>query len=301
MKKESIILFLFFGLFIATLVTLVVTGIPYTTSLDSNQSSDENGIALIQIQGHISYEMASPFRQSSGVDGIIQQLYEIEEDDRVKAVVLRINSPGGSVGSSQELYNEILKYKERTKIPVVASIADMGTSGAYWVALGGDAIFANEGSILGNIGVIVRSYDLSEFASKYGIGQTLFKSAQYKDLLSTWRKPSKSERLLMKRLVKDVHLQFVAAVQASRKFSQKKAARVADGRIYSGSQAKNIGLIDHSGGLHDALEYAKKLADIEGEYELIMRSKNPMHQFLQLWRGQVGSYLPQIMLPIGLN
>eukprot|EP01047_Picozoa_sp_COSAG01_P004938 COSAG01_NODE_165_length_23303_cov_269.524953_1_plen_309_part_00 len=231
------------------------------------------GIAVIQLKGPISFsdntQLLSPFSAES----VLNQLEDITEDKRVKGLLLRVNSPGGTVGASQELYQGILKFKEKTGMPVVASIADMGTSGAYYTAMAADVIFANPGSLVGSIGVIMSNYNLEKLAQRFGVDVNVYKSGPHKDILSTWRATTPKEKQVLNSLVANVHQQFVRDVMSARKMNAKQAKKVADGRFFSGEQAKKLGLVDHLSGMQEAITYTAKVAGIEGKPQIIYKAK----------------------------
>ncbi|MFC1752486.1 signal peptide peptidase SppA [Thermoproteota archaeon] len=285
MKKESLVVS---GL-IAFFLICIGLGVYQTSLLKKPDPGSEpfmlqkNGIGLIHIDGTISSSMRSSGMALSGIEAVIDNLSEFEKDKRIRAVVLRINSAGGAAGSSQELFNEILKFKERSKLPVIASIADIGASGAYWIALASDTIFANPGSTVGSIGVIISSYDLTEFGNKYGIGLNVIKSGEFKDSLSSWRKVTADDKHLFNNLVKNVHKQFVASLVEQRKLDPAQALALADGRLFTGEQAGKLGLIDELGGLQDAIDFAADKAGITAKPQVIIKTINPMQQFLQMW------------------
>jgi len=286
-KKESVIitcLVLLFGL--SVLVGTIRRpqsagpGMPSTVSL-----SRQPGVAVVPLYGTIEVS-SGEWWVATGIDSVIHALNAIETEKAVKAVVIRVNSPGGHVGSSQELFQEIIAFKKKSKKPVVISIVDYGASGAYWVALAGDSIFANPGSMVGSMGVITQTMDFSEVKEKYGVGMRTYKSAALKDMLNPWRAPTKQENAVIAALLKNIHRQFVDVVMTRRKMSRKKAERLADGRIYTGEQALKEGLIDNLGGLEAAIRHAGKLAGIKGRPRIIRKYRGGLRQIFQNLRGQ---------------
>jgi protease IV len=251
----------------------------------------KDGIAVIYIYGPLMVNLNSPFSANPGIDAIIEQLKRIEKDKRVKALVLRVNSPGGTPGASQELYNEIVNFKQRVKIPVVVSIADIGASGAYWVSMAGDTIFANPSAIIGSIGVIVQNFDFSEIKEKYGIGMNTVKTAKYKDILSPWNKITEDNKAFIQSLLENIHEQFVDTLIFARKLDTKTAHALANGKIYTGEQAVKLGLIDELGGMQDAIKFAATRAGIKGDPKIISKPVSPVQQFLQFWKNNVGTYI----------
>jgi len=221
----------------------------------------KSSVMVIPIEGMIS-GMGSQW-EGSMVDIFMEQLQEAKDSKSVKAVVLRINSPGGTVGASQEMYDAVERFKAQSKKPVVVSIMDVGASGAYWVALAADQIFAHPGSIVGSLGVITQTFDLTQVPNKYGIDVITYKSGKHKDLLNPWRKPTKEDKNLIYKMLNTVHAQFYNKLVENRKIPLKQAKAISDGRIFSGQDALDELLIDQLGGLYDAIQYAGGLVNID--------------------------------------
>ncbi|MSR88307.1 MAG: signal peptide peptidase SppA [Candidatus Margulisbacteria bacterium] len=296
-KRETLIIGTLITLFLASILMSVFQQVHFKNLLteDSTILNGTSGIGLIQIYGPISVSNTSTvFGGGGGSDNWVEQIKTLKEDKRVKAIVLRINSPGGTVGASQEIYQELIKLKRETKTPIIVSIADVGASGGFWVAMAGDTIFANPGSMVGNIGVIMNSMNFSELAHKLGLEMTTYKSVTFKDTGSGWRKPTAEENRLLQDLVKNVHEQFVTVVQTSRKLTPEKARALADGRIYTGEQAQKAGLIDQLGTYEDALAFAQKKAGLKGKPNLISKNKNNIQELLNLWKSEASSYFKSI-------
>lgn len=203
----------------------------------------------------------------------VRWLKTFREDSSIKAIVLRIDSPGGAVGAAQEIYREVLQTKQRKK--VVASLGNIAASGGYYVACGADKIVANPGTLTGSIGVVMHFASLEELLRKLGIRGYVVKSGPYKDLGSPWRGLTNGERRLLQELIDNVHEQFVRAVAEGRKLSVEEVRRIADGRLLSGEQALELGLVDRLGSFEDAVEVAKDLAGIEGKVHLVYGRKRP--------------------------
>ncbi len=213
---------------------------------------------------------------------ISRQFKDLAERDDVKAVVLRIDSPGGAVGPSQEIYGEIKRLKE--KKTVVASMGTIAASGGYYAAVAAQKIVANPGTITGSIGVIVEFMNAEELLAKIGLKGYVVKSGKYKDVGSPLRKMEKEEEKLLQDVIDDVNGQFIRAVAEGRNMKVEDVALIADGRIFSGKQAKERGLIDSLGGLTDAIELSAKLAGIEGKPNVIY----PERRGLSLWKAVFG-------------
>jgi protease-4 len=201
----------------------------------------------------------------------IEELKRYERADGVKAIVLRIESPGGGVASAQEIYEEIGKLKK--KKPVVASLGGVAASGGYYIASICDTIVANPGTITGSIGVIVQLGNVQDLLQKIGLQGYTIKSGEYKDMGSPLKKLTPESRDIFQDLVNNFHAQFVRAVADGRKMDPKRVERLADGRIYSGEQAKELGLVDVLGNLEDAVQIAAKRAGIKGEPRVVPSSQ----------------------------
>jgi protease-4 len=219
-------------------------------------------IAITKIEGIIADGMDA----SSGREEVLESLKQAEEYE-VKALIVRINSPGGTVGASQEIYQAIKKIKE--KIPVVASFGDVAASGGVYVAMAANKIVSNPGTITGSIGVIIKSNNLTELYSKIGVSAQVIKSGDHKDILASYRPLSEEERDLLQSTIDDTYLQFVEAVAEGRGLSVEEVKSFSDGRIFSGRQAKDLKLVDELGGFQTAIDVAKGLAGIEGEPKLL--------------------------------
>lgn len=201
----------------------------------------------------------------------VDALQRFQRDDSVKAVVLRVNSPGGAVAPSQEIYQEV-KRTVALK-PVVVSMASLAASGGYYVSVPASRIYANPGTIVGSIAVIMKFTNLEELYRKIGLKVGTIKTGRYKDIGSTARPMTKAERKLLEGLLGDIHAQFMEAVARGRRLSIEKVKELADGRIFTGKQAKAAGLVDSIGGFYDAVDEAKRLAGIKGRPRLKYHKK----------------------------
>jgi protease-4 len=195
------------------------------------------------------------------VDDIVRELKSHRENPTVRAVVMRINSPGGVVAPTQELYDAVQRLRQAGK-PVVASLGSVAASGGYYVAVACDQIYANPGTLTGSIGVIMQLANLEQLMKKVGVDYVVVKAGQFKDIGNIARAMTPDERRVMQALLDDVHGQFIGAVATGRKLSREEVVRFADGRVFSGVQAKDLHMIDALGGLEDAVLAAAKLAGI---------------------------------------
>lgn len=211
---------------------------------------------------------------------ILRQLERFEESSEVKAVVLRLDSPGGSVAPSQEIYEAVKGYKK----PLVVSMGSVAASGAYYIACGAKKVFANPGTITGSIGVIMEFLDLSKLYEWAKIHRYAIKTGKYKGSGAEYRELNPEERALLQTMIDDVLVQFKTAVAEGRKLPMEQVTEVADGRIFSGSQAKAAKLVDELGTLNDAIEAAAKEAKIEGKPRVVYPQK-AQPRFLELLTG----------------
>ncbi len=218
--------------------------------------SISNKIGVIPIEGVIS-----------DATSITKYIEKFRKDDSIKAIIIRINSPGGSVAPTQEIYREIRKTV-RKKV-VIASIGNVGASGAYYIAAAANKIVANPGTITGSIGVIMDFIQIKELLKKLGIKLSALKSGKFKDIGAPYREMTEEEKKLIMNMLMEVKEQFVQAVAEGRHLPVKEVEKVADGRILLGSQAKRLGLIDQLGNFQDAVELAKKMAHIRGKVRLV--------------------------------
>ena len=219
-----------------------------------------NKIGVIPIQGVIK-----------DPDAITEQLIAFRNDRQIKAIILKINSPGGGVGPSQEIYSETMRTTH-TKI-VVAHLGSLAASGAYYVASAADKIIANPGTLTGSIGVLMEFIRIEELLNKIGVEMQVIKSGEFKDIGSPNRKMTDRERKMLMNLIEDIRNQFVTAVSKGRKMPKEKVLEIADGRIFSGRQAKKLGLVDSLGNFQDAVNMAKRMARIKGEAKLVYPKK----------------------------
>jgi protease IV len=223
-------------------------------------------VGLVEYSGVITDEGTSSLLGISqgGARQFIKELERAGRDDSIKAVVLRINSPGGSPSASQEMYRAIQRLRQ--KKPVVCSMADVAASGGYYAAAACDKIYANPSSVTGSIGVISQSLNFSELMKRYGVKDATQKSGRYKDLGNPFRPIDPAHVQYEQALIQNIYQQFVNDVYAGRKnkLTRAQLTKLADGRVYTGEQAKKNGLIDELGGLHEAVQGAAKLGNISG-------------------------------------
>lgn len=211
-------------------------------------------LAMVEVYGTID--------EQSGRDAI-DQLEHWRKDDDIKAILLHINSPGGGTAISQELYQAVLRAKEEK--PVVASFASVAASGGYYIASGADRIVANPSSVTGSIGVIFQMPNFKDLMGKVGVSLTTIKSGELKDVGNYSREMTEKEELMLRSVVMDTYEQFVDAVSSGRKMAKEDVYNLADGSVFTGSQAYHLGLVDTLGGLYEATNIAGQLGDISGK------------------------------------
>ncbi len=236
-------------------------------------------VAVIPISGLISDS-----------EPVVESLKKFGKDDSVRAIVLRIESPGGGVGPSQEIYEEVKKV--RAKKPVLASMGALAASGGYYVACAAQRIYANPGTMTGSIGVVMPFVNVKDLVEKIGVKGMTVKSGAFKDIGSPLRDMTPQERDLLQGVVDNVHLQFVNAVAEGRNLNREDVLRIADGRIFTGEQAKGLGLVDVIGNLEDAIADAGKLGKISGEPKVITPPKKKI-SFLELLREETRTIIDE--------
>lgn len=293
MKKETKIILSLIGLFLVSIFIGSLKTNKHSSEFSASSSFMNKGerFGIVHLYGPISIGAPPSQFNPYSVENIIHTINSFSKDKSIKALIIRINSPGGTVGASQELYQALKNYKAKTGAPIVVSIGDVGASGAYWVSMAADAIFANEGSLVGSIGVIISSPDLTKASEKFGIGMNTFTSGPYKDILSMFRDMREDEHLIVQELIDDVHMQFIEVVAKGRNKSIAEAKTYADGRIFTGKQAVKAGLIDQTGSLQDAVDYAKLRTGITGEVSLISVEENSIQHMLKLLKKRLNTQL----------
>ena len=227
---------------------------------ESEFLAEPNRIGVIEIKGIIS-----------DVQENLKAFKQYRKDENIKAILLRIDSPGGAVGPSQELYREVRRTIE--KKPVVASLGATAASGGYYIASAATRIFSNPGTITGSIGVIIHFPNLQSLFDKIGYTMVTIKSGQFKDIGNPNREMTSEEKQLMQGTIDEAYRQFVQDVARGRNLSEEKVREVADGRILLGQTAHELGLVDEIGNFQDAVDAAAKLGKIEGEPEVIFFKK----------------------------
>ncbi len=256
MKKACIYITIFLVLLVVVSLVLTAVGRHPTAVLKSR-------VGLVTIEGVLGVDI--------NTKDVIDDLKEFREDSSVKAVVVRINSPGGSVAPSQEIYESVRKLS--TEKSVVVSMDALAASGGYYIAVAADKIFANPGTMTGSIGVIMEVPNVEGLMEKVGLRTEVIKSGQHKDLASMFRTMTDADRAVLQGVLDDVHGQFIDAVAEGRGMPTDQVRELADGRVFTGRQAHEAGLVDVLGTLEDAVAEAGRMAGIEGEPDVVTREK----------------------------
>ncbi len=245
----------------------------------------DNGISLGQKVAIVYIE--GPIITS---EDIIDELKEYEDDASVKALVLRVNSPGGGVAPSQEIFRVVRRIAQQKH--VVTSMGSLAASGGYYISAPSTSILANPGTLTGSIGVIMEIPNVESLMDKVGISTQVIKSGEMKDMGSAFRKMSEKDRKVLQEIIDEVYEQFVIDVAESRGMTVDEVREIADGRILTGSQALKAGLVDEMGGLDDAIDLAASLAGIEGEPDIVTKKED--RGLLSLLKGAISGNISTI-------
>lgn len=255
--------FLFFTLVLSSIasfatvliITMVVGGSAlFSSSMTSTFKLSQGNVGIVEIVGVIVSSKE-----------ISQQIKTFRDNPSIKAIVLRIDSPGGGVGPSQEIYREIIKAK-KVKC-VIASLGGVAASGGYYAASASNGIVANPGTITGSIGVIMEYANFQKIMEKIGLTPVVIKSGEFKDMGSPVREITQKERAILQEVADEVHQQFVRDVAQGRSLDMEEIEKLADGRIYTGEKALDLHLVDKLGNLDDAVTWAGEMAGIKGKVE----------------------------------
>src|SRR5919106_2140821 len=253
------------GLVIVAVFLILAAGGPTAPTVYAEEYVAGDGaarIAVVPVEGTIAPadNTLGGTQPTTTPEGLADALRQAGQDTNVVAVVLEVNSPGGGVTASDEMHQSILDFRENTSKPVVISMGDTAASGGYYIATAADRIFAHETTLTGSLGVIIPLNNYAEAADKYGIKQVVIKSGKYKDIGSAFREMTPEERDILQSFVDHLYAQFVDVISEGRDIPKDRVREIADGRVYSGLQAKKLGLIDSFGGLDEASAIAGNLA-----------------------------------------
>ncbi|MBI5050142.1 MAG: signal peptide peptidase SppA [Nitrospirae bacterium] len=260
MKK---ILIIFFLLIVFAAVLSLILALAHKVPMGDR-------IALVRVEGVIMDSR-----------DVIEELKEYSDDSAIKAVVIRVDSPGGGVVPAQEIYDEIKRIKSKKK--VVVSMGSVAASGGYYIACPADRIVTNPGTLTGSIGVIMEVPNFEGLMNKIGIKTEVIKSGKHKDIVSVFKSIPPEERAILQAVLDDVHEQFIKAVAEGRNMKIEEIKKLADGRIFTGKNAKQLGLVDELGSLEDAIKLAGKISGIKGEPRVV--TKKEKFSFLDIITG----------------
>ncbi len=239
-------------------------------------------VALVKVEGML---VAS--------ERVVEELNDFAEDSSIKAIVVRVDSPGGGVVASQEIYDAIRSAKKEHKKKVVVSMGSVAASGGYYIAAAADKIVANPGTLTGSIGVKMEFANVEKLLEKIGVKGMVVKSGEYKDVGSPFRDMTDKEKKLLQEVIDDVHSQFIEAVSEGRKIPVADVRQIADGRIFTGRQAQALKLVDKMGDLSESIKLAAELAGIKGKPNVITRGKRmPFFDYL---REETSSWIVNIV------
>jgi protease IV len=264
----------------------------------SERNKSSTDIALIDIYGGIS-DTASTFGSSGGAsaNALLEAIGEARKD-KVKAILLRINSPGGTEAAAQSVFSELMRTRKETDIKIVASLGDLAASGGYYIASAAHHIVANPSTLTGSIGVIVQTQNVGPFLDKLGVQSGSVQSGKYKDILSPFRSTTEGDRKIIQGIVSDSYEQFLASIVEGRNISLAELRPLADGRIYTGAQAKAVKLVDSLGNYRDAVKKTAELVQIKGEPKIRSYSSKGLSESIL---GRLLPFSASSLIPIESN
>ncbi len=238
------------------------------------EGKGRNKILLLDLSGVLteelpSFSLTTPPPRVSLLARVREELAKAEKDDHVRALIVRINSPGGTITASDVLYHEILAFKQRKKVPVIAAIMDVGASGGYYAALAADSIVANPTTITGSIGVVMVTINAQGLMQKIGVAPLAIKSGPMKDAGSPFRALTGPELAVFQGIIDDMYGRFVSLIVQSRRLPEERVRALADGRVYTAEQALKLGLVDRIAYLEDVVAMAREAAQLD-EAKVIM-------------------------------
>jgi protease-4 len=292
-KRSSLVILLMLGAILAFFIGVALLSLPLTGK--QGLLAKTNKVGVVEVTGVISDAKAT-----------LNHLKKFRENDAIKAVVMRINSPGGAVGPSQEILAEINRTREKKK--VVASLGTVAASGGYYIASGADVIMADPGTLTGSIGVIMNFTNVEKLTQKLGIDLYNLHAGKFKDVGSPTRPMTPVERDYIQKLLDNVHEQFIIDVARGRHMLVHQVREVADGRVFTGEMAKNLGLVDRLGNLFEAIDLAGQLGGVKGKVEAVYLPKeklsllglllgNDPEETLKNWLGAASPFPAYLFAP----
>jgi protease-4 len=292
-KRSPLVILLMLGAILAFFIGVALLSLPLTGK--QGLLAKTNKVGVVEVTGVISDAKAT-----------LNHLKKFRENDAIKAVVMRINSPGGAVGPSQEILAEINRTREKKK--VVASLGTVAASGGYYIASGADVIMADPGTLTGSIGVIMNFTNVEKLTQKLGIDLYNLHAGKFKDVGSPTRPMTPVERDYIQKLLDNVHEQFIIDVARGRHMLVHQVREVADGRVFTGEMAKNLGLVDRLGNLFEAIDLAGQLGGVKGKVEAVYLPKeklsllglllgNDLEETLKNWLGAASPFPAYLFAP----
>ncbi len=273
----------------AAVLGILFAGVLFLASLLSGRKSAAvplsvrgGNVALVKIEGLLVSS-----------ESIVEELNDFAEDGSIRAIVLRIDSPGGGVVVSQEIYNAILNAKKEGK-KIVASMGTVAASGGYYIAAAADKVVANPGSLTGSIGVKMEFASVEKLLDKIGVKGIVVKAGEYKDIGSPFRNMTDPEKKLLQGVIDDVHSQFIEAVAQGRKLPVADVQAIADGRIFTGRQALALKLVDQLGDLEDSIRLAGSLTGIKGRPTVVEKKKKV--PFLDYLKEEASAWIAEVVV-----
>lgn len=242
-----------------------------------------DSIYLLKIDGEIHSGKST--YSSTGADTVLAKLREIEEKSEIKGILIEINSPGGTVGASQEIFEELLNLKKSKKI--VVSMKDLAASGGYYIASAADYIFAEPGTITGSIGVIAMSPNIGGLLEKYNVKMNVYKRGKYKDILSMFKDPSEEERQIIQSMLDSTYRRFIKDIARGRNISASEVEKFAEGRIFSGEDALKQKVVDGIGGRREAHAKISELLGIENNLPILEEEENSFDKFFNVLNNKI--------------
>ena len=286
MKNKPVLIILVSALALGVLFFAVlnlatfISGGKASPSLSPLPGSEK--IALVKVEGMLIT-----------ADIIVDEINTYAEDASVRAILIRIDSPGGGVVASQEIFNAVLNARKQGKKKVVISMGSVAASGGYYIAAAGDRIVANPGTLTGSIGVKMEFANLEKLLEKIGVRGMVVKAGEYKDMGSPFREMTEQEKMLLQAVIDDVHSQFIEAVAKGRNLPETDVRALADGRIFTGRQALQLKLVDQLGDLEDSIIVAAELAGIKGKPKVVKKEKRT--PFLEYFKDETAAWFSDII------
>ncbi|MDH4163741.1 MAG: signal peptide peptidase SppA [Nitrospirota bacterium] len=285
MKNKPVVVIVFTALGLSVLLFVVLF---IATMLTGGKTSrrlaplpGSNRVALVKVEGMLVTS-----------EQVVEEISEYSEDSSIKAIIVRVDSPGGGVVASQEIYNALLNARKEGK-KVVISMGSVAASGGYYIAAAADKIVANPGTLTGSIGVKMEFANMEKLLEKIGVKGMVIKAGEYKDVGSPFRDMTEYEKKLLQWVIDDVHAQFIEAVAKGRNLPEADVRAIADGRIFTGRQALQLKLVDHLGDLDETIRVAAELAGIKGKPNVVHREKKM--QFLEYLKEETASWFSEFL------